>query len=186
MNNTLAATQTGANLLSGDFCGEPPQTGWLQELFSENRRHEGRHCQAKKSGILLVPLSLSKNSPATLATANTLAFQTRSRLVLLHAVELNIAGEEHGFPRTELLNDMCLDAESRLNELIADSGLLVPAKILVCAGRPADVIVETARRLNADAIVMQTGRTSFWSRWFHRNTALNVANRARCKMWLVA
>ena len=56
----------------------------------------------------------------------------------------------------------------------------VIAEVLVCEGRPADAIVETARRLQADTIVMSTHGRRGWLKWLHRNTALNVMRQALC------
>jgi nucleotide-binding universal stress UspA family protein len=135
---------------------------------------------------ILVPLALSSGSYAALAIAKKLASESRAKLVLLHAVQLNIAGEEHGIPRTRLLNELCQHAELQLSALAECVGEPATTEVLVCEGRPAEAIVAAARRLRADMIVMCTrGHRRCW-KWLHRNTALHVMRQATCQIWLVA
>lgn len=134
---------------------------------------------------ILVPLTLSSDSCPALAIAGNLASESKARLVLLHVVQLSIAGEERGFPRARLLQELGRNAEIRLRELAGGMGGETPAEILVCEGRPAEAIVETARRLQADTIVMLTNRRRGWLPWLRRDTALHVARQAPCRTWLV-
>jgi nucleotide-binding universal stress UspA family protein len=136
--------------------------------------------------IILVPLALSGSSHAALAIARNLACESQARLVLLHVVQLNIAGEERGIQRTRLLHELCRSAEFQLQQLADGLGGQVAAEILVCEGRPAETIVETARRLQADTIVMCTHGCRGWLKWLHRNTALNVMRQAPCTLLLIS
>ena len=147
-------------------------------------RNEDRPAFAPK--IILVPLALSGSSHAALAIARNLARESQARLVLLHVVQLNIAGEERGIQRTRLLHELCRNAEFQLQQLADCLCGQVAAEILVCEGRPAEAIVETARRLQADTIVMCTHGYRGWLKWLHRNTALNVMRQAPCKMLLIS
>ncbi|MGB8369933.1 MAG: universal stress protein [Limisphaerales bacterium] len=157
----------------------------LNSLQSENdARNEDRSAFAPK--IILVPLALSGSSHAALVTARNLACESQAKLVLLHVVQLNIAGEERGIQRTRLLHELCRSAEFQLQQLADGLGDQVAAEILVCEGRPAEAIVETARRLQADTIVMCTHGCRGWLKWLHRNTALKVMRQASCTMWLVS
>jgi len=157
----------------------------LDFVQSENNdRNEDRPAFAPKT--ILVPLALSGSSHGALAIAKNLARESQAKLVLLHVVQLNIAGEERGIQRTRLLHELCGDVEFQLQQLADCMGDRVAAEILVCEGRPAEVIVETARRLQADTIVMCTHGYRGWLKWLHRNTALNVIRQAPCTMWLVS
>lgn len=147
-------------------------------------RNENRSAFAPK--IILVPLALSGSSHGALAIARNLARESQARLVLLHVAQLNIAGEERGIQRTRLLNELCRNAEFQL-QLLADCLCgQVAREILVCEGRPAEAIVETARRLQVDTIVMCMHGYRGWLKWLHRNTALNVMRQAPCKMLLIS
>jgi nucleotide-binding universal stress UspA family protein len=131
-------------------------------------------------------VALSGDSRAALAVARQLAGESGAKLVLLHVVQLNIAGEERGIPRARLLGELCRDAEIQLQPLAASPGVSASAEVLVCAGRPVEAIVETARQLQADKIVMGTHGHRGWLKWLHRNTALKVMRHAPCIVWLVA
>jgi nucleotide-binding universal stress UspA family protein len=135
---------------------------------------------------ILVPLTLSASSHAALAIAGNLARDSEARLVLLHVVQLNIAGEERGIQRTRLVEELCRNAECQLRELAGRTGDPETTEVLVCEGRPAEAIVETARRLQADTIVLCTHGYRGWLKWLHRNTALDVMRQAPCSIWLVA
>ena len=147
-------------------------------------RNEDRSAFAPKT--ILVPLALSGSSYTALVVARNLARESQARLVLLHAVQLNIAGEERGIPRTRLLNELCRAAEFQLQQLADCLGGQVTTEILVCEGRPAEAIVETAKRLQADPIVMSRHGCRGWLKWLHRNTALNVMRQAPCATRLVS
>jgi hypothetical protein len=58
-------------------------------------RNEDRSAFAPKT--ILVPLALSGSSHTALVAARNLARESQARLVLLHAVQLNIAGRSAGF-----------------------------------------------------------------------------------------
>ena len=117
--------------------------------------------------------------------ARNIATKSEARLVLLHVVHLNIAGEEYGIPRTRLLNDLCQNAEAQLQQLADCLGENVATEVLICHGRPGEVIVETATRLKSDIIVMRSPRHRAWQSWYRRNTARTVLRKAPCKVCLV-
>jgi hypothetical protein len=75
-------------------------------------RNEDRPTFAPK--IILVPLALSGSSHGALAIAKNLVCEFQVKLVLLHVVQLNIAGEERGIQRTRLLHELCRNAEFQL------------------------------------------------------------------------
>jgi len=143
-------------------------------------------CPALAPKIILVPLTVSSSSHSALAIAKKLARESEAKLVLLHVVQLNIAGEEHGIQRTRLLNELCCNAEFQLQQLADCMGNQAATEILVCLGRPAEAIVEAAGRLQADTIVMCTHGHRGWLKWLHHNTALNVTRQAPCAIWLVS
>jgi nucleotide-binding universal stress UspA family protein len=147
-------------------------------------RNEDRPAFAPK--IILVPLALSGSSHGALAIAKNHACESQAKLVLLHVVQLNIAGEERGIQRTRLLHELCRNAEFQLQQLADCLGDQVATEILVCEGHPAEAIVETAKRLQADTIVICTHGYRGWLKWLHRNTALNVTRLAPCTMLLIS
>jgi universal stress protein A len=135
---------------------------------------------------ILLPLNLSDGSRAALAIAMRLAQRSGATLVLLHVVELNIAGEELGIPRTRLVNESRCDAEQQLRHLVETAPAQVPTEILVCEGKPAETIVEMAARLAVGAIVMCSHVYRGWRKWLNRNTALQVLRDAPCPVYCVS
>jgi nucleotide-binding universal stress UspA family protein len=135
---------------------------------------------------ILVPLTLSSGSYAALAVARHLALESNAKLTLLHVVQLNIAGEERGIHRARLVGELCRNAELQLTELAIGMCGSAAAEALVCEGRPADAIVQTARRLKSDTIVMHTRRHRGWTNWLHPNTAVRVVRQAPCGILLVS
>jgi nucleotide-binding universal stress UspA family protein len=159
--------------------------GWLDFAPGENAPGQDER-PVFASKIFLVPLTLSNGSRETLQIARYLARQNRARLVLLHVVQLNIAGEERGIPRARLLDDLCRNAKIRLRELAGCGSGPAAEEILVREGRPADAIVEMATRLRADTILMRRRGHRGWLKWLHPNTALNVARQAPCRVLLLS
>src|SRR5690349_24482837 len=66
---------------------------------------------------VLVPLDLSEGSLSVLRRASTLAAPA-AMIRVLHAVQLNIAGEERGIPRTSLIRELHDAARQELEKLI--------------------------------------------------------------------
>jgi nucleotide-binding universal stress UspA family protein len=173
---------------------EPPAAEGAAEFYAGNQwldcaqRESDRQNEKQPTfGLktILVPLTLSNGSYTTLAIAKDLAAKSNAKLVLLHVVQLNIVGEECGIPRARLFDELCHSAETQLHELASCMGDQATAEVLVCVGRPAEAIVETARRLEAYAIVMRLHRHRRWLRWLHRRTGLTVVRQAPCRIWLV-
>jgi nucleotide-binding universal stress UspA family protein len=135
---------------------------------------------------ILVPVTLSAGSRAAVGVAANLAQESGASIVLLHAVQLKIAGEERGIPRTRLLNELRDDVEDRLWQLIEGARVRVPTELVVCEGPPGETILEKANSLAADVIVMCTHGYRGWLRWLHRNTARYVLRHAPCPVWLVS
>lgn len=138
-----------------------------------------------EAGTILVPLDVPHFSRACLDIAQNLARESGATLVLLHAVWLNIVGEERGIHRFRIIQEMCRHAESQLKELSEQMGPDIGTKVIVREGLSADAILETARHLQADAVIMQTHARRGWHKWFHRNTASKVIRQSPCPVWLV-
>lgn len=135
---------------------------------------------------ILVPIALSGGSGDILAVATQLARQSRAQLVFFHVVQLNIAGEERGIQRTRLLSELCRAADFELKQLAALVGDDVLTEVMVSDGRPAEAIVQAAKRMAADAIVMSARPHHRWLKWLHRNTAPNVIRQAPCAVILIS
>ncbi|HUK83204.1 MAG TPA: universal stress protein [Verrucomicrobiae bacterium] len=135
---------------------------------------------------ILVPVTLEGGSRSAVAIAANLAEESGASLVLLHAVQLSIAGEERGIPRARFVNELCREAERQMRQLAASVRRQVPTECIACEGRPVDVILQEARALATDMIVMCTHGYCGWLSWLHRHTARQVLRRAPCPVWLIS
>jgi nucleotide-binding universal stress UspA family protein len=185
MQTILFHARTTANPAAAEGNGESRTSNRSLHCAQGEGDSRNQQSPAFAPRIILVPVTLSNRSYPTLAIAKNLACESNAKLVLLHVVQLNIVGEEFGIPRTRLLHELCRNAEMQLRELAICMGGQTTAEILVCEGRPAEAIVATATRLEADTIVMRIDRHRRWLKWLHRNTALHVARQAPCRVWLV-
>ena len=117
-----------------------------------------------RTPTILVPVSGSWPSSASIALAVRLAHASHGGLVLMHAAQLNIAGEEHGIRRSSLLRDLLHEAELRLTGLADSLRPYIRTEVVVREGAPAEAILETAKYFQADAIVMQKPSRPWLSR----------------------
>jgi len=123
---------------------------------------------------ILVPVTLAEGSRAALAFAVRIAQACAGEILLLHAVPPGLAGEERA-------------AERELTQLASGvTNSQVPMDICVAEGHPAPLIVETAKAISADAILMTTRRPGRLARWLHRNTARQVLEQAPCPVWTLS
>ena len=134
---------------------------------------------------ILVPLTLSKGLDPALTFALELASKCDAGLVLMHVIQLSVVGEERGIPRTRLLNLLQREAEAQLNAVVNELAWPVPIEVVVCEGRPAEMIPKMAGQLAVDGIVMSTHGYRGWLRCLHRKTAMRVVRNARCQIWLL-
>jgi nucleotide-binding universal stress UspA family protein len=126
---------------------------------------------------LLVPLDFSGKSRQALRYAIPLAQKFRARIVLLHVVvPANTRSRDAAAIPVERQKEEALARLEKMGVRLLPGD--VRAQNLVRCGRPADVIVDTASKINADMIIMTThGRTGL-SRFFLGSTAEQVMSRA--------
>jgi nucleotide-binding universal stress UspA family protein len=168
------------------------ETGVGAEWFAESQLHSQPRIDAadvSDEGVrferVLVPVDLSTGTLSVLRRASTLA-HPGSIIRVLHAVQLNIAGEERGIARTGLIRELREAAREELGKLINSLWASeTPAAIMIREGRPKDVILQEARAGNADLIVMGAHPHTGWRRVLHRNTAAYVMRHAPCPVLVV-
>jgi nucleotide-binding universal stress UspA family protein len=112
---------------------------------------------------ILVPVDLSPRSEEVLRHASRLADRFGRVAEVMHVVQLNIAGEERGIPRTALLHGLAEEAQLRLWRLVdqcwdGQAGSTVSVR----KGRPHEVIVREAAETGACMIVMGRGGRRLW------------------------
>ncbi len=107
-------------------------------------------------------------------------------LVLFHAVPGNRMDEGADISPSSDADQLRLEANKFLRELAEDADPGVPWEIMVEAGEPVDLILQTADHLQAAGIFMAAHACPSWLRWLHRNTARQVLRRAPCPVWILS
>lgn len=144
---------------------------------------EGRKLRLHK---ILVPLDLTEGSREALFPALALARTLHASVVVLHVVQLNIAGEEFGIPRTRLVYEIAEEARAKLRLLMDSIGELeIFTENVVVEGRPHVEILHQASKLKADLIVMAGKRYVGPSRLLHPHTLVRVLRNASCPVLVV-
>ena len=114
---------------------------------------------------ILVPVDFSACSKKAVQYALALAEQHEARLTLIYVVPPPSypTGEFGGLEYGNLLVDMRVAGEKQLTTMAIDEiGDAAPCETIVRSGAPAREIVEAARELNTDIIVISThGHTGF-------------------------
>ena len=134
---------------------------------------------------ILVPLTLLEDSHAVLPVARKLAQDTGATMVLLHVVEPVMAGEYRGGVGGDWPGQLREGANILLNLIAAKIRSQVPVEVVVCEGQPAAAIMRQVEKHEAEVIVMCSHGDRGWSKWLHRNTALQVMKEAPCAVCLV-
>lgn len=129
---------------------------------------------------VIVALPLDDDTHAILAAAQELGLRLRRSVVLVHALGRRALeskeGEEDRIAETETL------LAAHITQL-RDAGLTVSTKVAV--RKPAELILETAHRENAELIVVGGGRPSTVRRWLMGSVAEAVVRRASAPAWVV-
>jgi nucleotide-binding universal stress UspA family protein len=160
-----------------------------------NRRDEPLLEAATRSAVkpalklkkILVPIDFSDCSKKALQYALPLASEHEAALTLLYVVPPAYgAGEYGGINYAQLEASMRQDGEKALAKLAASEVRGdVPADTLVRVGSPSREIIETAKDLPADLIVLSThGRTGL-KHVFLGSVAEHVVQRAPCPVFVV-
>lgn len=160
-----------------------------------NRRDEPLMDAATRTAVksplklkrILVPIDFSDCSKKALQYALPLAKEHEAALTLLYVVPPAYgAGEYGGIDYAQLEGSMKEGGEKELAKLVVDEVRReVPTDTLVLVGSPAVEIIEAARSLPADLIVISThGRTGL-KHVFLGSVAERVVQRAPCPVFVV-
>ena len=160
-----------------------------------NRRDEPLMDAATRTAVksplnvkrILVPIDFSDCSKKALQYALPLAKEHEAALTLLYVVPPAYgAGEYGGIDYAQLEGSMKEGGEKELAKLAVDEVHgEVSADALVRVGSPSQEIIETARSLPADLIVISThGRTGL-KHVFLGSVAERIVQRAPCPVFVV-
>lgn len=160
-----------------------------------NRRDESLMAAAARTGVvspfrikqILVPIDFSDCSRKALEYALPLAQQHEASITLLYVVAPAYAGGDYGgIDYYQLEAGLRQGGERELEKLAAD--LIrekAPVQAQVRLGSPAREIVEAARSLPADLIVISTHGHTGLNHVFLGSVAEHVIQRAPCPVFVV-
>ena len=132
---------------------------------------------------ILVPTDFSPGADVALGWAQSLAAAFGAEVILLHVVDLSIAALA-GFPSTlaavpaagELLDRIRIESDEEMGRLVAR---IPGARGIVREGTPRSVILEVAREIGVQLIVMGThGRTGL-THVFFGSVAEHIVRHSR-------
>jgi nucleotide-binding universal stress UspA family protein len=133
-----------------------------------------------KLSRLLVAMDFSASSEAALRSAGKLAQQLNGRAVLVHAFDPS------GSPRGEQADGVSQGAGRRLEKIVSASHAdQVISGRIVMPGDPVEVILDQAKRVRADLIVMGTNGRRGMQRLVLGSVAESVVRRAGCPVLVV-
>ena len=98
---------------------------------------------------IVFPIDLAKCALEALALFNSLAQRPDATITLLHVVNLNLLS-----PDRRLYDEVCREAEQRLEKLAGESLHAAAVRVRVRLGKPAQGIVAEATEQKADLIVL--------------------------------
>lgn len=136
---------------------------------------------------ILVPIDFSTCSIGVLQYAKVFAKKFNAAIQLLHVVQLNIVGEERGIPRTRMINELSESLKQGLKELVKMVGSdEIVSTITIREGRrPYETIIQEARDVNTDLIIIGAQGNNGLLRLLCRNTLTHVIRYAPCPVLLI-
>jgi nucleotide-binding universal stress UspA family protein len=151
-------------------------------------RHSGEDAanpgQSRRSDIL-VPMDFSPASFQAADYAIAVARRTGARVLLLHAVHLNLTPYGPANPLW-LRVALCREALEKMEATMAraqDVG--VSAISVIEEGSPAEVITAVAKRWKIDLLVLASHKRNWLERFFGRHISQKVMHSAECPIVFV-
>lgn len=141
---------------------------------------------AMKLRRILVPIDFSNSTARVLQYAAAFAREFKAAITLLHVVKPDGSHVRRNIPIERLIDEMSEAGEAQLRKLVAVMwGDDIATDIVVGGGKPCVQIVNEARELNADLILMAR-HTGARSRTFlRRSTTERVIRHAPCPVLVV-
>ncbi len=138
---------------------------------------------------ILVPIDFSDSSKKALLSSITLAKTFQAELILLYVVESAVYPADFGFGQVAvpaIEREMTERGEAELAKLVKQQiAGAVPARTIVCSGKPFLEIIKTTEEEKVDLIVIAThGHTGVEHILFGSN-AEKVVRKAPCDVLVV-
>jgi nucleotide-binding universal stress UspA family protein len=169
---------------SGAEATETPHSRWTWEQSDgDTARKANRHFTGRPE--IMVPVDFSTTCDGAVEYAIKVARRARARLILLHAVHLNLTPYGPANPAW-LRSALCREALQKMQGIMAQAHCQgVPAISVIEQGAPASVIARAARRWKIDLIVMVSQKRSRWARFFGQKIVEKVTRDAGCPVMVI-
>lgn len=177
-------------ILARVFAGRAQTRATLEVPDSQREPIQERAVCLEKLGNserpdILVPIDFSRESFEAAAYALDIAQESRSRLILLHVIHLNLTPYGPANPAW-LRAALCREALEKMETIMNQAhGAGVPVISVIEEGAPARVIPEVARRWKTDLIVLASHRHGKWARFFGQDIKEKVLHRAECPVVVI-
>ena len=163
---------------------ELPHSRWTSEERNEGlTRNADRHFTKRPE--IMVPVDFSTGSEEAVEYAIKVAQRARARLILLHAVHLNITPYGPANPAW-LRSALCREALQKMEAIMARAHRQdVPTISVIEEGPPAVVIARAGKRWKVDLIVMTFQKRSRWARFFGQRVTEKVTRGVKCPVMVI-
>ena len=135
---------------------------------------------------VLVPIDFSACTTKALQYAAAFAREYKAMITLIHVVKPDGSYARRNLSRERLIEELCEAGEKQLRKLVdVIWGDEITTDMVVATGRPHVQIINEAREMNADVIIMAShGVVGSWG-LFRRNTVPKVVRCAPCPVLVV-
>ena len=174
--NAHSMLEPGIRNLEQNLWGAPTREGLRPQGTQAGglESTEGNH-----AGVIIVPVDFSPTSLEAVRVGASVARHTQAKLVLCHAISPNARPHGRYVPplsNEALRGEAAKDMEPTMN-LAKEAGVKV--ECVIEEGAPAQVILNLARRYDADLIILAPREHGPWARaFFGPSTAERVTQEA--------
>jgi len=137
---------------------------------------------------ILVPVDFTKSSLYAARHAASLAQTCKARLYVLHVREpFPVHGRVVAGSLEDVQKQRIIKEQTQLSEVIpAEFKDAIAVEKIQVSGFPVyGVIVEKARQLNVDVIVMASQERKGWAQFFKKNITAQVIRNSPCSVFVV-
>jgi len=168
---------------------EPKETEVVHNRWDQEKNGEpmtgARLGRPVRRPEIMVPVDFSPSSEEAAQYAIKVAKRAGARLVLLHAVHLNLTPYGPANPNW-LRSGLCREALSKMEGIMAQAQHeRVPVISVIEEGTPDNVIARAAKRWNVELIVLASRKRGKLARFFGQQILEKVTRRAECPVVVI-
>jgi universal stress protein A len=160
-------------------------TAMILKTFEQKAARELAARQVLRLQKILVPIDFSTASQNAFECALRLGEKFGGELTLLHVVAPTSLARCSEHTKTESCSGKCQAEKLRPLIAMAQDRIDEPIKWIIRAGTPSFEIVEAAKEIDADLIVIATHGYTGWKHFCIGSTAEHVVRAAPCPVFVV-